>query len=62
MILRIGLLRHALKLDPGHSSALGLLLAHYADWRSFGMTGDADIDDAEVARLVRRAVKIGRDQ
>jgi TolB-like protein len=57
----IGLLRHALKLDPGHSSALGLLLAHYADWRGFGMTGDADIDDAEVAGLIRRAVKIGRD-
>jgi adenylate cyclase len=55
------LLRRALEIDPGHSSAMGMLLAVYANRRGTGLVKDATIEKAEVARLVPQAIRIGRD-
>jgi TolB-like protein len=57
----IGLFKRAAELDPEYSSAVGMLLACYANRRGFGIFGDAESENAEVARLVRIAVRIGRD-
>ena len=56
-----GLFRRALELDPEFSSALGMLLSCYANRRGFGILADAESEKAEVARLVSRALRIGRD-
>ena len=55
------LLRRALEIDPGHSSAMGLLLAAYANRKALGLVSDAGRENAEVELLVRQAVRIGRD-
>ncbi len=55
------LLRRALEIDPGHSSAMGLLLGVYANRKGLGLVGDAGREKAEVELLVRQAVRIGRD-
>jgi TolB-like protein/class 3 adenylate cyclase len=57
----IGLFRRALELDPEHSSALGRLLACLANRRGWGIFDHSASERAEVARLVPRAVRIGRD-
>jgi adenylate cyclase len=56
----IGLFRRALELDPENSSALGRLLACLANRAGWGIFDHADSERAEVARLVPRAVLIGR--
>jgi TolB-like protein/class 3 adenylate cyclase/Tfp pilus assembly protein PilF len=55
------LLRRALEIDPGHSSAMGLLLAVYANRKGTGLVNDAASENAEVERLVPQALRIGRD-
>ena len=57
----IGLFRRALELDPENSSALGRLLACLANRAGWGIFDHAASERAEVARLVPRAVLIGRD-
>jgi len=57
----IGLFRRALELDPEHSSALGRLLTCLANRKGWGIFDHDASDQAEVARLVPRAVRIGRD-
>jgi adenylate cyclase len=57
----IGLFRRALELDSEFSSALGLLLSCYANRRGFGILRDAETETAEVAQLVSKALRIGRD-
>ena len=57
----IGLFRRALELDPENSSALGRLLACLANRAGWGIFDHAVSERAEVARLVPRAVRIGRD-
>ena len=53
------LLRRALEIDPGHSSAMGLLLAVHATRKGIGLVSDAGRENAEVELLVRQAVRIG---
>jgi adenylate cyclase len=55
------LLKRSLELDPDHSSAMGLLIAVHANRRGYDSISDAEREDAEVKRLVRQAVGIGRD-
>lgn len=55
------LLRRALEIDPGHSSAMGLLLAVYANRKGVGLVSNAASENAEVERLIPQAVRIGRD-
>ncbi|MDI1282752.1 MAG: adenylate/guanylate cyclase domain-containing protein [Reyranella sp.] len=57
----VRLLRRALKIDPAHSSSMGLLLGAYATRKTAGIGGDVATDIAEVDRLIRQAVHIGRD-
>jgi hypothetical protein len=57
----IGLFRRALELDPENSSALGRLLACLANRAGWGIFDHSASERAEVARLVPRAVLIGRD-
>jgi TolB-like protein len=57
----IGLFRRALELDPEHSSALGRLLTCLANRKGWGIFDHSASERAEVARLVPRAVRIGRD-
>lgn len=57
----MGLLRRALEIDPDHSSAMGLLLAAYANRKALGVVSDAGRENGEVELLVRQAVRIGRD-
>jgi len=57
----IGLFRRALELDPEHSSSLGRLLTCLANRKGWGIFDHSASDRAEVARLVPRAVRIGRD-
>jgi adenylate cyclase len=57
----IGLFRRALELDPEHSSALGRLLTCLANRKGWGIFDHSASDRAEIARLVPRAVRIGRD-
>ena len=57
----IGLFRRALELDPEDSSALGRLLACLANRAGWGIFDHSASERAEVARLVPRAVLIGRD-
>ena len=54
------LLRRALEIDPGHSSAMGLLLAVYANRKGAGLVSDAASENAEVEQLAPLAVRIGR--
>jgi TolB-like protein/class 3 adenylate cyclase len=56
-----GLFRRALELDPEHSSALGRLLVCLANRKGWGIFDHSASERAEVARLVPRAVRIGRD-
>jgi TolB-like protein/class 3 adenylate cyclase/Tfp pilus assembly protein PilF len=55
------LFRRAVELDPEHSSALGMLLSCYVGRRAVGILRDVESENAEVERLVRRAIRIGRD-
>jgi adenylate cyclase len=55
------LLRRALEIDPGHTSAMGLLLAVYANRRAAGFHGDGVVQDGEVEAMVRKVVAAGRD-
>jgi adenylate cyclase len=55
------LLRRALEIDPRHSSAMGMLMAVYANRKATGLVSDAAIENAEVERLAPQAVRIGRD-
>lgn len=57
----IGLFRRALEIDPEHSSALGRLLCCLANRKGWGIFEHSESDHAEVARLVPRAVRVGRD-
>ena len=57
----MSLFKRALELDPNHSSALGLLLAVHASRKGSGMVSDARSEAANVERLVRLAMRIGRE-
>ncbi len=55
------LLKRALEIDPGHSSALGMLLAAYGTRRTSGFVTDLAAEMAEVERLIPQAVRLGQD-
>jgi adenylate cyclase len=55
------LLKGALEIDPVHASAMGILLAVYANRRGGGFVSDAGRETAEVERLARQVVHIGQD-
>jgi adenylate cyclase len=57
----MALLRHAIDLDPELAPAYGLLLFCYAAGKGFAAVRNLDEDNAEVARLVRIAVRIADD-
>ena len=57
----MALLRQAIAIDPELASAYGLLLYCYANRRGFGLVQNPDEENAEVARLVRIASRIGQE-
>ncbi len=57
----IRLLKRTLEIDPDYSSAMGLLLAAYANRKGLGLVSDAGRENSEVELLVRKVVRIGRD-
>ena len=57
----MALLRHAIDLDPELAPAYGLLLFCYAAGKGFAAVRNIEEENAEVARLVRIAARIGHD-
>ncbi len=57
----IGLLQRALEIDPGHSSAMALLLAVHANRKMSGLVDNGEEDDADVERLIRHCVRVSQD-
>jgi len=55
------LLKRALEIDAGHSSAMGLLLALYATRRGGGLVNDSETENAEAGLLLRQVPHVGRD-
>ena len=57
----LALFYRAIELDPGFALAYALAANCYVDLRTLGGAVDKDREDAEVRRLVGRAVILGRD-
>jgi TolB-like protein len=55
------LLKRALEIDPGHSSAMGLLLAVYGNRRGVGLVNDLEKENSEARLLLPRVMQIGRE-